>query len=537
MAKQKDLDKIVKEVEKCKSDFVYFAENYLHIVDKNDKLIKLRLNKAQSEIHADLDQTSYLKILKARQLGSSTYIAARFFWKALFNINTRVVVIAHTHEAVKSIYSIYQRFYTHLPKWLKIQTEKASANELSFVTGSSIKIGTANSQNFRGSTFSCIHASEAAYWNDMNNTIQSLFQTATNNPEIIVETTPNGLNDFYTFWKDSNGYKQTFLSWTDHTAYQQKEANKGWKLSEIEKEYIAEHGLNDYQFNWFQKTLRTRCSNNIHTFKTEYPARPEDAFIASGAFVFPTLAKDLLDAPEKMGWQLFSPPNKYASYILGVDTASGSPNGDYSAACLIDVTDKENYKLIGTFYDRLTLKEYAKEIENILTKYEALVVCERNSYGQAIIEHLRSAEYPYLYTETKFDKLSKTFTERFGFYTSAHSRPVLMAKLIDTVTSNKIEIKCSRLKYEFLHFIYSDKGKAEAEAGYHDDLIMALGLALMGLEQSFHYEHERMQQQKPATLRDKINFEIAHGTTLETIPDNYWADESPLERFIADWNQ
>jgi len=46
-----------------------------------------------------------------------------------------------------------------------------------------------------------------------------------------------------------------------------------------------------------------------------------------------------------------------------------------------------------------------------------------------------------------------------------------------------------------------------------------------------------MQQQKPATLRDKINFEIAHGTTLETIPDNYWADESPLERFIADWNQ
>ena len=149
--------KILKEVKLCKDDFEYFANTYLKIINKDDKLVPLHLNNIQSSIHEELKDNSFLCILKSRQMGSSTYIAARFFWEALFNTNTRIAVVAHTHAAVKNIYQIYQRFYQYLPSFLKIQTTAASANELAFVTGSSIKIGTANSQNFRGSTFTCIH--------------------------------------------------------------------------------------------------------------------------------------------------------------------------------------------------------------------------------------------------------------------------------------------------------------------------------------------------------------------------------------------
>lgn len=527
--------KILKEVKLCKENFEYFANTYLKIINKDDKLVPLELNNVQSKIHEELKENSFLCILKSRQMGSSTYIAARFFWEALFNTNTRIAVVAHTHAAVKNIYQIYQRFYQYLPTFLKIQTTAASANELAFVTGSSIKIGTANSQNFRGSTFTCIHASEVAFWNDMNTTIQSLFQTASNNPTIILETTPKGLNDFYLFWTDENAYTKLFLTWLDHEEYKLKKLPKKWKQTDIEKEYIAENTLSPEQINWFQYTLRTRCGNNIYTFKQEYPIKGEDAFIASGTFVFPQFSKQLVKPPTQFGWRLYAKPNKYRTYILGIDTASGSPDGDFSAAVLIDITNRDEIHLVATFYDRLSLKEYSKQIQKICTKYQPLVVAERNSYGQAIIEALKEAEYPYLYTQTKFDKLTGQFTDRLGFFTSSSTRPILIAKLIATISNNVMAVKDDRLQYEFMNFIYNEKGKAEAEKGFHDDMIMALGLALMGQDQAFYYEEEKKRMHRPRTVSEMIQFEVATGMPLGKTPNDYFMDEGPIEEILTNY--
>ena len=533
--KKSDQLKILNEVKLCKDDFIYFAETYLKIIDKNDQLIPLRLNRIQQRIEDELKNNPFMAILKSRQMGSSTYIAARFFHETLFNTNTRIAVVAHTHAAVKNIYQIYQRFYHNLPSFLKIETTAASANELAFVTGSSIKIGTANSQNFRGSTFTCIHASEVAFWADMNTTIQSLFQTASNDPTIILETTPKGLNDFYLFWSDENAYTKLFLTWKEHKEYNRKKFPKGWKLTDVEKDYIKENALSQTQINWFVYTLRTRCGNNIHTFKQEYPARDEDAFIASGTFVFPQFSTNLIKPPTEFGWKFFSAPNKYKTYILGVDTASGSPNGDFSAAVLIDITNRDKMDLVATFYDRLSLKEYSKEIQKVCSKYQPLIVCERNSYGQAIIEDLRAAEYPYLFTETKYDKLTGSFTDRLGFYTSTSTRPILIAKLISTITSNIIPIKDKRLQYEFMNFIYNEKGKATAESGFHDDLIMALGFALMGQDQAFYYEEEKKRLHRPRNVTEMIQFECATGQPLGKVNDGYFVDEGPLDEILSNF--
>jgi hypothetical protein len=151
---------VAKEVLRCKNDFYYFSKKYLRIVDKNNTVVPLNLNAAQIEINEALDVNNFVKILKGRQFGSTTYIAARFFWEALFNENIRVAVVAHSAKAVGSIFSIYQFYYDNLPPFLKLKRVKSSANEMAFETGSFIRIGTANSQNFRGSTYKLIHASD-----------------------------------------------------------------------------------------------------------------------------------------------------------------------------------------------------------------------------------------------------------------------------------------------------------------------------------------------------------------------------------------
>jgi hypothetical protein len=526
---------VLQEVNRCKSDFIYFAENYLKILDKNDKLVPLTFNTAQSRLHRTIESGEhFIKILKARQLGSSTYIAARFFWEALFNTNMRIAVIAHSDAGVKNIFNIYQRFYANLPAFLKIKQVKDSASQIEFVTGSLIKVGTANSENFRGSTYSRIHASEAAFWADMSSTIQSLFQTASNNPIIIVETTPNGLNEFYTFWKENNGYFPLFLSWLDHDEYKLSKLPKdGDKPTQLEVEFSKEHRLDNEQANWFIRTLRTRCSNNLTTFKTEYPATEQEAFIATGAFVFPQFAGRLSSKPTYRGWKLYKQPSKYASYTMGIDVASGSPNGDYTAITILDITNKDKIEIVGTFYDKITSKELVEIVKRTVSQYEGLIVAERNNYGLILIDELKDFGYPYMYREVKFDKFKNQYTDNLGFYTSVQTRPLIIAKLTEYINSNRIRIDDERLVYELTNFIYSSKGRAEAEKNFHDDLIFSLGLGLVGIDQAITMEEEIRKAKRPTSTREIVEFELATGTAFSNIPEDYWDDARPDEESVS----
>ena len=49
-----------------------------------------------------------------------------------------------------------------------------------------------------------------------------VFQTATPNAAIILETTANGLNDAQTIWNDDNGFQKLFISWVNDEDYVSK---------------------------------------------------------------------------------------------------------------------------------------------------------------------------------------------------------------------------------------------------------------------------------------------------------------------------
>lgn len=105
------------EILRCKKDFDYFARRYLKIVTKDAKLKPFNMNAAQRDIIGSFAENPHLMLLKARQLGSTTGIAAYFFWDALFTPHMSVAVVAHTDEAVKRIFEIYRRFYENLPEF------------------------------------------------------------------------------------------------------------------------------------------------------------------------------------------------------------------------------------------------------------------------------------------------------------------------------------------------------------------------------------------------------------------------------------
>ena len=502
-----ELGRIKKELLKCRKDFPYFAARYLKIVDTAGTVTLLKLNKPQVEIVKALDGNFQTMILKARKLGSSTVIAGYFFWKALFKKNTRVAVVAHTDEAAKELFTIYQHFYKHLPTEMKPRAVKNRHNELNLTTGSKIKVGSADSEGFRGQTYQYIHASEYAFWSNIERTVAALFQTADANASIVLESTANGLNGAYDLWVNDAGYKKIFLPWVlDERCYIKKPRFTDY--TKLERDYRTQYGLSQIQFNWMVYSLRVKCANNWRIFHQEFPVNPEVAFVTSGDRFFPEVYAVTTASPGYVQWEK---KKKYHVYTMGVDTASGSPGGDFSAIKVLDVTNKKSVKEVASYYKRISPSDFREEALEIAKEYGALAVIESNSYGLSIVEHFRDEEFFRMFRDTAYDKTTGVWKPRWGYNTNVKSRGLLLTRLYEHVTRAWVTIKDPNFMLEANSLIYNNKGKVEAAVGKHDDMIIATGLALMGLDQIHDVAQAVQDSVKPTNISEMLLWEQATG--------------------------
>jgi|TARA_R100001163_G_scaffold35096_2_gene27023 hypothetical protein len=500
-------NRVRKELLKCRKDFKYFASRYLKIVTTTGDIVPLRMNEPQIQITDAVAGNFQTMVLKARKLGSSTVIAGYFFWKALFKKNTRVAVVAHTDEAAKELFTIYQHFYKNLPNEMRPKAIKNRHNELDLVTGSKIKIGSADSDSFRGQTYQYIHASEYAFWSNVEKTIASLFQTADANASIVLESTANGLNGAYDLWVNDAGYQKIFLPWMIDDRCQINQP-RFTDYTQLEREYRSKENLSDAQFNWMVYTLRVKCANNWRIFHQEFPSSPNVAFVTSGDRFFPQ-TYDVTTA--KPGYHQWEKRKQYHIYSMGVDTASGSPGGDFSTVKVLDVTDKKSIREVASFYERLSPSDFREEVLRIAREYKALAVIESNSYGLSIVEHLRDEEYFRMYRDTAYDKTSGVWKPKWGYNTNVKSRGLLLTRLYEHVTREWIEIRDINFMLEANSLIYNNRGKVEAAGGKHDDMIIATGLALMGLDQIHDIVQEVQTSAQPVNLTEMIKWEQASG--------------------------
>jgi hypothetical protein len=106
----------------------------LKIRNKRGRLVRFELNEAQREYARRCTKRNI--VLKARQLGITTYIASRFFLSTITKPGTVTVQVAHDQSSAEEIFRIVHRFLENLPGKTS-DSKKAAA--LSFV-GSAINI-------------------------------------------------------------------------------------------------------------------------------------------------------------------------------------------------------------------------------------------------------------------------------------------------------------------------------------------------------------------------------------------------------------
>ncbi len=115
-----DVEELValgKVMETRPAQLMQAAEELLRVRDREGVERPLRANAVQRAFEQRRGQQNI--VLKARQMGVTTWVAGRFFLKTITARGVLTVQVAQTREAAEAIFRIVQRFWECLPDDLR----------------------------------------------------------------------------------------------------------------------------------------------------------------------------------------------------------------------------------------------------------------------------------------------------------------------------------------------------------------------------------------------------------------------------------
>ena len=445
----------------------------LSIIGKDGKLITLTPTAEQIEIIETLEKDDDTIILKPRQIGSSTIVAAYLFYKAYTSTEpVTYAILSYKLSSSKHLLNIHKTFYNYLPKILQRELDVDNSTELSFVGGGRI-IAVASTQKggLRSFTASAIHISEYAFAENPEE-LKATAISALNDGQLIIESTANFFNDCLhkeILKKQSGGahYNYLFFKWSDHHTYTIHNDDE-IETTDEEDELSRVHDLSLAQLKW----RREKISKLGHEkFVREFPLNLEEAYRISGSTYF--TFDDFIDIEklevEPVGWTTFEDPDPNDSYAIGVDT-SGGVGRDWS---VIIVVSKLTHQIVCIWRDNRTSPiELSQYIEEAAISYNnALVLVEANNYGLATINELGHNGYGRLWKDPKNGK---------DFLTTSKSKPLLFENMKKFIQQGYIQILDNITLLELRSLTIDQKGiiKFADNIDSHSDNAMAFALAL-----------------------------------------------------------
>ncbi len=339
------------KLERLDSDFPYFARAVLRVRTKTGGVQPFVLNRAQKRLHDRLEEqrrrTGKVRavIVKGRQMGCSTYIQGRYFWRIWRKSGRglKAFILTHEQPATDNLFKMTKRFQESAPSGLAHPTVAANAKELAFEgRDSSYLVATAGTKGVgRSDTLQLFHGSEVAFWPNAEDHIDGVEQAIADAPgtEKILESTANGVGNVFqrryaAAERGQSDEEAIFLPWFWDDGYEETppadfEPSAKWQA------YQRQHGLSDGQLYWaFKKNRSMATAISAPTdepcwkFKQEYPATASEAFQSSGdSFIQAAkvqAARRKPDQPQVIG---------QGPLIIGIDPArSGEGKGDATGA-------------------------------------------------------------------------------------------------------------------------------------------------------------------------------------------------------------
>jgi phage terminase large subunit len=179
--------------------------------------------------------------------------------------------------------------------------------------------------------------------------------------------------------------------------------------------------------------------------------------------------------------EIFAHPQPGNDYDIGADVAEGLPEGDYSAAYVIDHRTGED---VAVLHGHIDGDLFARQLDWLGRYYNtALLGVEINNMGHSVVNVLLNYTfYPNLYYHDQYNSESGKNETKPGWPTNNITRPILVDTLIEGIREGVWRINDINLINEMKTFVRNKQGKPQAQGkgtpdGAKDDRVMAYGIA------------------------------------------------------------
>jgi len=509
---------LIQEYARCLQDTNYAIETYLETYDNTQsRYVPFNLFPEQKMMLSNFEEHNDNITKKYRQAGVSTATAAWVSKRLQFaskNRPEKILVIANKLDTASEFANKVRGFLNQWPDWISVgfSKEKDSQKHFKLNNGCEVKAVATSVDALRGYTPTTLIFDEAAYIEAGDDFWAACMASLSTGGKVIVISTPNGYDKiYYEIYEQSikglNSFVISELHWENDPRFTK---DIYWvKTKDIvhfllnredydEDEFIHESELSKFIdlkhrgykpcSDWFESMVK----------KLKYDRRRvaqelESAFLGSGDNVISSemiekIKNEDVRDPEEMfvGNQMWiwEKPIEGHRYILGCDVSRGDSE-DFTSIVIID------------FDERCQVAEYLGKIPpdlaaDIIHKwggmYNAYVVTDiTGGMGVATSRKLQELGYKDLYVEGvntadkwKYNPNAQNKVPGLAF----NNKRVQIISAFEEALRHKFVVRSKRLLNEMSTFVYIN-GRPDHMKGKHDDLIMALAMALYVGEHSF----------------------------------------------------
>jgi hypothetical protein len=526
------------EYAKCVNDTPYALKTYLQTYDNTQsKYVPLELFNDQVTLVKDYDECDENIALKYRQAGVSTVTSAWASKRLVFARKEKpekILIIANKMDTAVEMANKVRAFVEQWPKWMGVgfSSEKNSQRHFKLTNGCEVKAVATSKDALRGYTPTILIFDEAAYINADEDFWSACMASLSTGGKVIVISTPNGFDPiYYSIYsqaiKGMNDFRITEMYWFRDPRYSKDLKlikcsdivhymlnRSDYKDEEITIDY-SEVKVSDRDFNEIKEKIENggykaysswfeAMAKKLKFDKRKISQELECNFLGSGDNVIPpeTMKKikenHLKDAENKlMGgalWQWKEPVAGHR-YIMGMDVSRGDSE-DFTTFTIIDFDNREQ---VLEYIGKVPPDVVAEIAYKWGIMYNAFIVTDiTGGMGVATSRKLQELGYKNLYVDGtnpadkwKWDPKSQDKIPGINF----NSKRVQIVAAFEEALRHDFGIRSQRLYNELNTFVYIN-GKPDHQKGQHDDLIMAMAMALYVAETSFSKLEKATEQAK-----------------------------------------
>lgn len=543
---------IFKEYTKCLMDPAYAIEAYLETFDKTQEgFVPFKLFPRQKEIILAYEKHRFNLVTKPRQAGVSTttaaYMSIKVGWADADNPEN-ILIIANKQELAFEFLSKIKDFLSQLPRWIwgdeyygneKKESKSIfltdSKKEIKLPNGSRVKAVATSKDALRGFTPTFLIMDEAAYIDNGAEVFGAALTALGTGGKATLISTPRGMDALYYKTYDQAKNKKNNFNIVEMKWYEDLRYNKDlrWiKGDEIKPEI-------EFTFESYNKWLADGWKPTSSWYEEMCLGMNNDAkmiaqeldvsFIGSGGNVINeedierqeklnVMEPKLIFGGEEETW-VWEEPIEGHQYIMGVDVSRGDGE-DSSTIIILDFTTMEQ---VMEYQGKIQPDLLAQIVEEYGERYKAYTVVDvTGGMGVSTVLKLLEFDYKLLHYDNSNGKILSARQRELSSYDKNNKIPgfhatsvrlPMISNLEFKIRTNAVKIRSSRMISEMKTFIYKN-GRPDHMEGYHDDLLMAMGMALWVVEHSFK-NLERLEKQTKAILNSWIT--SANSTTPTTV--------------------